>query len=124
MNKSKLRGKLLQIWLLILVFTLGLWVVGSGVGIIWVRTATADDGGDGRGEGGSEVGIGCDRRRCRAESVGEGGLRWWRRVRSIINVLRHLETRKLGLIVEGLRGGDGERDLEVRRRSLVLQCVG
>ena len=54
-----------------------------------------------------------------------------RQLRTIINnVLGHLETRKLGLIVEGLRlrlrlrGGDGERDLEVRRRSLVLQCVG
>lgn len=53
-------------------------------------------------------------------------------MRSVGDVLRHLKAGEFGLVVEGLseglgvgelvRGGaDGEGDLEVRRRSLVLE---
>ena len=89
-----------------------------------------DDGRDGRRQGGCEVGIGRDRRRRCAERVGEGWLWRRRQLWSVINVLGHLETRKLGLIVKRLSEtlrrrlvGDRKRDLEVRRRSLVLQGV-
>lgn len=88
------------------------------------------DGGDRGREGGREVGIGRDRGRRRAERIGEGRLsrRRRRQLRSFVDGFGHLEAGKLGLIVKGLsenrRRGDGERDLEVRRRPLVLQSVG
>lgn len=96
--------------------------------------SATDNGGDGGRKGGGKVGIRSDRGRCCAEGVGERRMRlrvWGRLSLIIYNVLGHLQTRKLGLIIEGLSeslirrcgGGevlDGEGDLELRRRSLEL----
>lgn len=81
------------------------------VGVIRLRAP--NDGGDSRGKGGREFWIGGDRRRGRAEGVRERrvglrliNLRSFGRLPpqlcSIIDILRRLETRKLGLIIEDL----------------------
>lgn len=85
-----------------------------------IRLATTNDGGDGRRQGCRKIRIGGDGSRGGAEVIGIRVLLVELRLLSgFTDGLRHLKTRKLGLIVKGLRN-QLVGDLELRGGSLEL----